>query len=249
MEIRAETAQNTINLQPTDTPEEEFEDMPALEEPHLAAEVVSPKSIPLDVPQPSTHSEETSEIIELTAPSEPCSIFAKKTGPKKSTDIFSDLVSDSDGSDDEDVEKPSSPKPFLIAQNKIEEISSSSQPRAKLLIEEVSNSDPTSGSNPEKLTAPAQSKKNPFLITEVHSSDISDMFFTQSDLLNDDVEQIDVADAHDEVLTVEQPSNDDFLNRIGQTFNQNNENQSELSFLNYYSFLILHELLSSWSLL
>ena len=225
--------------------DEEFDDMPALEEPDLTLES-GPAHASEDQQIESestsrTQVERESEIIELNAPSdEHSSIFGKQKVAKKSGDIFADLVSDSDASDDEKEEENSnnsnSAEPFIIEQSNsshgIQEVSPVTQSGSKLLIEEVQSSDPKKRtSSPaakiETLSAPSEPKKNPFLITEVHSSDLSDMFSRQDDLLHDDVEQMYVGDAHEEALRVQPPGNDDFLSRMGQTINHSSKNQSK----------------------
>ncbi|XP_063686819.1 dynein axonemal assembly factor 1-like isoform X2 [Bolinopsis microptera] len=242
-------APNTTGVQ--QNVEEEFDDLPALEEPDLTLEGSSnltenqqTVSSPVTV-QPEV--EKQSEIIEVNVPSsEPTSIFGKQKVSKKSSDIFADLVSDSDASDDEneeDKEKSNSSDHFLIEQstnsNGIQEVSPPTKSGNKLIIEEVESSDkntsftPSTSSKPriETLSSPTEAKKNPFLITEVHSNDLSDMFARQDDIRNDDVEQMYVGDAHEEAQGVRAvpPGNDDFLSRMGQTIQKNNNNKRPTS--------------------
>jgi hypothetical protein len=226
--------------------EEEYDDMPALEEPDFALDpgssdvIEEPLSEPCDsIVQPVT--KEDSEIIEVNVSSgEPSSIFGKQKLTKKSSDIFADLVSDSDESDNENEnDKDESTEQFIIEQrsssNNVKEVSATSSRGNKLLIEEIqspSTKETSTSSKPkiETLSAPSHPKKNPFLITEVHSSDISEMFSKQDDLLHDDVEQMYVGDAHDEAqssVRVQTPGSDSFLSKIGQTIDKNNKNQSK----------------------
>ena len=220
--------------------DEEFDDMPALEETDLTTESgpSNEQTIPVDI-VPEVAKE--AEIIEINAPSsEPSSIFGKQKSEKKSSDIFADLVSESEDEDEKDEDVSTVHEPFLIEQSSsskclIEEPPAAPKSGNKLLIEEVGGSDTKKVSTPskpkkEKLNTPSQPKKSPFLITEVHSSDLNDMFCKQDDLLNDDVEQIYVGDAHEEVesnVRVVRPANDDFLSRLGQTNPQSSGNQSK----------------------
>ena len=247
-------APNTTGVQ--QNVEEEFDDLPALEEPDLTLEG-SPNLAENQqaMPSPVTDRpevEKESEIIEVNAPtSEPTSIFGKQKVSKKSSDIFADLVSDSDASDDEneeEKEKSTSSDHFLIEQstnsNGIQEVSSPTKSGNKLIIEEVDSSDKKTSSTPstsskpriETLSSPTEAKKNPFLITEVRSNDISDMFSRQDDIRNDDVEQMYVGDAHEEAQSVRvaPPGNDDFLSRMGQTIHKNNKNKSKRKYLTIY---------------
>ena len=229
-EQQSEEAQVTIQ----ENVEEEFDDMPALEEPDLTTESgpSNGQTIPVEV-VPEVAKE--TEIIEINAPSsEPSSIFGKQKSEKKSSDIFADLVSESEDEDEKDQDESTVHEPFLIEQSSsskclIEEPTAAPKSGNKLLIEEVGGSSP-SQPKIEKLNTPSQPKKSPFLITEVHSSDLNDMFCKQDDLLNDDVEQIYVGDAHEEVesnVRVVRPGNNDFLSRLGQTNPQSSGNQSK----------------------
>lgn len=205
---------------------------------------------------PTSYSEETpteSNIIEINAPSsEPASIFSKQKETVKSRDIFANIVSDdSEGSDNEEDAAETS---FFIEEvstlnnedvggctkiNKpiIEEVSNSNNKNEennatinKPNIEEVHSSsitpqlsEPTRESLPEPDAVP---KKNPFLITEVQSSDISDMFSTQDALLCDDVEQMYVGDAHEEAqdsvkMVPPGAGGQDFLSKLGSVFGDN----------------------------
>ncbi|KAL5250535.1 hypothetical protein ACHWQZ_G016317 [Mnemiopsis leidyi] len=213
--------------------DQEFDDMPALEEPDLPSDSgpSNGQALPhTTVPDVANDS----EIIEINAPSsEPSSIFGKHKAEKKSSDIFADLVTGSE--DEEDGNEPTVNEPFLIEQSSsskclIEEVDAPKSGN-KLLIEEVKSLDSKKGPTKpktEKLSPHSQPKKSPFLITEVHSTDISDMFCKQDDLLNDEVEQMYVGDAHEETesnVRVVRPGDGDFLSRLGQTTPQSSRNQ------------------------
>ena len=235
--------------------EDEFDDLPALEEPDLETmEAISASLLSAHIIDSADHTADTvptqhepleeTDIIEINAPSnEPASIFCKQAEATKSNDIFANIVSDdSDESDYEDEEQDAVENAFVI-----EEVSSSnnkdmtnSLETRRPIIEEVhsskiedttaapSRSTPKSEPSRETLLEPSVPPKNPFLITEVQSTDISDMFSTQDALLSDDVEQMYVGDAHDDDLQVVRPGGggeEMFFSKLGAMCGENSKPQ------------------------
>lgn len=195
------TTQESAEESAPESDNEEFDDLPDLEEPDI--ELVSPGQSS----EPAV--KEQSEIIELNAPSATqASIFSGPiaTTSNQSSNIFTDLIPDSSDVSDDDEEAEETPSSGFM----IEEVSSSAA--SKPMISEVNSNLP----NIEELTV-TEPKKNPFLITECHSSDINDMFCRQDDLLDDEVEKIYVGDAMEEAETATVvPQGDGFLDRLGK---------------------------------
>ena len=161
-----------------------YDDLPDLEEPEQEPEQESEQE-PVQEPTQDSTQDSTQEpaeqervTVEADLPSEEPelivinrdnnreSIFtAKATTAQSSKNIFADIVVD-----ESDNETAASNDCFIKQ--------SESQDSNRFLIEEVSSSS-TSNVTPSETLEPSRAKKNPFLITEVCSNDISDMFRKQ----------------------------------------------------------------------